>query len=175
MTLASSTKRKLSHVYRTVFDHARMRIWIANAYFVPDDETKASLKAAAGRGVEVRLLVPARGDMRVVVPAARSMYEEFLEAGCAIYEYQPTVMHAKIALIDGCWATIGSCNLDHWSLDVNHEANVGITGSDLVRRMEATYQHDLEQSQQIMLREWRKRPVAQKLKQQLIAMFKDKL
>ncbi|PLS77136.1 MAG: cardiolipin synthase B, partial [Chloroflexi bacterium] len=60
-----------------------------------------------------------------------------------IYEYQPTVLHAKTAIVDSCWATVGSCNLDHWSLDVNYEANIGVSGPSLIRRLEQTFAEDL--------------------------------
>ncbi len=121
------------------------------------------------------MLVPARGDMKIVVPAARSTYAEFLEAGCTIYEYQRTMMHAKIAMIDGCWATIGSCNFDHWSLDVNHEANVTVSDADFVRGMEQIFTHDLEHSERIDLDAWRERPLTDKWKEWAAGMLKSKL
>jgi len=102
---------------------ARERIWLTNAYFVPKGRLLRALMAAARRGVDVRLLIPERCDHAVMYWIAASFYGLLLRAGVQIHEYQPAMLHAKTALIDG-WATVGSTNLNHRSLMHDLEADV---------------------------------------------------
>ncbi len=170
MVLGSSTERTITRAYHAAIAHAREQVLITNAYFVPDEALRATLMQAAARGVVVRIIVPSESDVVGIVPAARQQYDQLLEAGIAIYEYQPTVLHAKTAIVDSCWATVGSCNLDHWSLDVNYEANIGVSGPSLIRRLEQTFAEDLAASRCIDLAEWRERPRLEKLKDQVAGL-----
>ena len=104
---------------------ARQRILIANAYFVPDSRTIAALVAALQRGVQVEIIVPGRHiDTKITRRASRSQWGPLLAAGAAIYEYQPTMYHCKVMVIDDCWVSVGSTNFDNRSFRLNDEANL---------------------------------------------------
>lgn len=104
---------------------ARRTLYIANAYFVPDDDFRAMLIGAARRGVDVRILAPdEQTDVPLVRYAARAHYAELLEGGARIWEYQPAMMHAKTFVVDGVWAGVGSMNFDNRSIAVNEESTL---------------------------------------------------
>ena len=100
--------------------HAKSKVFLTNAYFIPDSHLLDALKNAAERGVDVKLLLPEKTDSIMVFYASRSYYDELLNAGVKIYTRQDALLHAKTALIDGVWSTIGSTNLDWISLYNNH-------------------------------------------------------
>ena len=124
------------------------------AYFVPDPQTLEALKGAAGRGVDVRLVLPAYTDFWAIFHAGRSHYSGLLEAGVKIYERQEALLHAKTAVIDGVWSTVGSTNIDWRSFLHNDELNAVILGPEFGRQMEATFRSDLGNSKRITLEEW---------------------
>lgn len=175
MTLTCGVERGLRQAYLTLLQHARKRVLIANAYFCPDEELLAAFKDAARRGVRVRLILPSMSDHDFMVTAARSTYAELLEAGVEIYEYQPSVLHTKTALVDGCWATIGSCNLDSRSLVFNYEANIGICSRPVVRALERTFKRDLRRSERIRPEHWHRRPLLQKFVEGLLSLVSHHL
>jgi cardiolipin synthase len=175
MTLTCGEERGMRQAYLEMFKQARKRILIANAYFCPDEELRAALKAAARRGVRVRIIVPSKSDHEIMIAAARSTYADLLNAGVEIYEYQPTMLHAKTALVDGCWATVGSCNLDSRSLSFNYEANIGISSRRIVRTLERTFKRDLRRSERIRPEHWRRRPFVQKVAETLVSMISRQL
>lgn len=147
--------------------HARSRIWITQAYFAPDDVFLEVLRDAARRGVDVRLLLPGISDAPLVVQASRADYESLLEAGVRIYEHVGSTLHAKTAVVDGVWSTIGSANLDYRSFLHNHELNAVIIDRDFGRAMEKLFEVDLQRSREILLEAWRGRPVMQRVKETL--------
>ena len=113
---------------------AKTSIDIENAYFVPDKLTVEALCSAARRGVRVRIVVPGRyTDARIGRWAAQGLYGALLEAGIQIYEYQPTMMHCKVLVIDGVWSSVGSANFDDRSFRLNDEANLNVFSEDLAR------------------------------------------
>jgi len=146
---------------------ARERIWITQAYFAPDDRFMELLKQAAHRGVDVRLLVPGVSDSRLVLNASRSRYTELLKAGVRIYENPNDLLHAKTAVMDGVWSTVGSSNLDYRSFLHNDEINAFILGGDFGQKMEAQFEKDLESAREITLDQWRDRPFWQKVREKL--------
>ena len=138
---------------------ARQRLYIANSYFVPDDDLRRLLKAARRRGVDVRILtVSNKTDIKTTWYAGRYRYEELLKAGIRIYEYQPTMMHAKTIVADGLFVTIGSMNFDNRSLAFNNETNLVAFDAGLAREMEQTFLADLAYSTEITLPAFSKRP-----------------
>jgi cardiolipin synthase len=149
----------------SAINSAESQIYITNAYFVPDKQMLAALKEAAGRGVDVRLLLPSRTDSNLVFYASHSYYDELLEAGVKIYERQDALLHAKTAMIDGVWSTVGSSNMDWRSFLNNQEINAVILGQDFADRMQALYEKDLEDSKQITLSEWEHRSLLMRLKE----------
>lgn len=143
---------------------SRRTMYIANSYFVPDDDFRRMLVAAAKRGVDVRILVPGEKiDIKTTWYAGRRRYEELLEGGVRIYEYQPSMMHAKTFVIDGVWSTIGTMNMDNRSLAFNDESNIVALDRTLGAAMDATFLEDLKFSKEIKLEEFRRRPKYQKL------------
>ncbi len=117
-------RRDIERAYLRAIGKARREILIANAYFLPGRRFKRALIHAAARGVRVRLLLQGMNDHPWVHYASRSLYARFLAAGIEIYEYQPSELHAKVAVIDSCWATVGSSNIDPLSLVLSREANI---------------------------------------------------
>jgi cardiolipin synthase A/B len=119
-------QRDIERQYRIAIRAARRRVIIANAYFFPGYRFIRELRAAARRGVDVRLVLQGQPDMPIVKTAATMLYHQLLDAGVRIYEYCERPLHGKVALADEEWATVGSSNLDPLSLALNLEANVVI-------------------------------------------------
>lgn len=159
--------------YLERFRRARRSIWITQAYFVPDDAFLEALVAAAGRGVDVRIIVPSLTDVVPILFASRHLYGRLLEAGVRIFEYQDAVLHAKTAVVDGRWSTVGSSNLDYLSFIRNHEVNAVVTGRDFAREMERTFLKDLERSREVSLADWKSRPATHRFIGYLACRFKE--
>src|SRR5918999_4737413 len=137
---------------------ARTTLYITNSYFVPDDDFRALLTRAAKRGVDVRVLTAGpKTDVKVTWYAGRARYEELLRAGVRIYEYIPTMMHAKAMVVDGLWGTIGSMNFDNRSLAFNNESNLVMLDATLGAQMQRTFVDDLAYAKEIRLDEFRRR------------------
>src|SRR5690606_4549072 len=146
---------------------ARQTIHITNAYFVPDPQLLAALTDAAGRGVEVILVLPSHTDAWATFHAGRSHYTELLKAGVKIFERRDAVMHSKTAIIDGVWSTIGSTNLDWRSFLHNDELNAVILGGNFAREMTVMFAGDLSQSNAIGLRQWQRRSPLLRIKERI--------
>lgn len=131
---------------------------LSAAYFIPDEAAVAELVAAARRGVRVRIILPGeRIDWMVVRRASRARWGPLLEAGAQIHEYQPTMYHVKMMVVDGVWTTVGSTNFDPRSFAINDEANLNVHDAEFARRQTAVFERDLAQSRRITLRDWRQR------------------
>jgi cardiolipin synthase len=117
-------RRAIERAYVEAIGQARERIDIACSYFYPGRAFRRALRRAAARGVRIRLLMQGKIDYRLAGLAARVLYDEMLSRGIRIYEYTPAFLHAKVAVVDGQWATVGSSNIDPLSLLLNLEANV---------------------------------------------------
>lgn len=150
-------RHRLRCIYADAFTAARHHIYLTTPYFVPDHHTQLGLKAAARRGVDVRLLVPGKSDVRITQWAARAAYADLLAAGVRIYEYQPRVLHAKTVVVDGEWAMLGTANLDYRSLFVNYELNLVTRDPDLSSELEQRFVEDLEDSLRIQAAHWGRR------------------
>jgi cardiolipin synthase A/B len=139
-------RTRIERAYRRAIGNAREEIIIANAYFVPGGKMRRALISAAGRGVKVKLLLQGRYEYFMQYYAARPIYGALLRAGVEIHEYSPSFLHAKVAVIDGSWATVGSSNLDPLSLLLAREANVVVedavfAGELRTRLVDAIAQH----------------------------------
>jgi cardiolipin synthase len=147
---AAARHRKLAfYAYHRRVVGARSRIWIANAYFLPNRRMTRALVDAACRGVDVRVIVPGRSDVEIVRHASRAVWARLLDAGARIFEWRPSVLHSKTAVIDGRWATIGSFNLDYRSYASNLELNVSVLNDAFARTVEASFARDLEQCDEV--------------------------
>lgn len=167
--IASNPQEPYSHMYATLLsaiNSAESQVFLTNAYFVPDPQLLAALKEAVSRGADVRLLLPENTDSNLVFYASHSYYDELLSAHVKIYERQGAMLHAKTALIDGVWSTIGSTNLDWRSFTNNQEINAVMLGQDFGAQMQALFESDLTLSKQITLEEWRKRSIGARIKEQ---------
>ncbi|MEO8336415.1 MAG: phospholipase D-like domain-containing protein [bacterium] len=138
---------------------SRKTLYVANSYFVPDDDFRKLLVDARKRGVDVRILtVSKETDVKTTLWAGRSRYEQLLKGGIRIYEYQPSMMHAKTFIVDGIWGSIGSMNFDNRSLAFNNESNFVFMDRGLGAQMDSTFRDDLTRSNEITLVEFQQRP-----------------
>lgn len=145
----------------------QQRIWLATPYFLPTWSVRRSLRRAAGRGVDVRLLLTGpRTDHPSVRYAGHRYYPRLLKSGVQILEYQPCFLHLKMVLIDD-WVSIGSCNFDHWNLHFNLEANLEALDPALTQAVAASFIADFAQSQPISLQAWQSRPLWRRVKQRI--------
>ncbi|MBX8542592.1 phosphatidylserine/phosphatidylglycerophosphate/cardiolipin synthase family protein [Pseudomonas cichorii] len=143
------------------------RIWLATPYFLPTWKVRRSLRKAALRGVDVRLLLTGpRTDHPSVRYAGHRYYPRLLRAGVKIFEYRPRFLHLKMVLIDD-WVSIGSCNFDHWNLRFNLEANLEAIDPSLTRDVVASFEKDFALSANITLADWKARPLWRRVKQRL--------
>lgn len=172
--IGSTPEEPYSQIYSTLIsaiNSAETQVFITNAYFVPDPKLLAALKEAVQRGVDVRLLLPGKTDSQMVLYASRSYYEELLSANVQIYERQDALLHAKTAMIDSVWSTIGSTNLDWRSFTNNQEINAVILGPKFGTQMQTLFEKDLEASKLITLENWRSRSIAARIKERAARLW----
>jgi cardiolipin synthase len=172
--IGSSPDDDFSLIYVTLLSaigSAETEVWLTNAYFVPDPQLLAALKAAAARGVDVRIIVPGSTDSGPVFHAGRSYYDELLQAGVVILERRDALMHSKTAVIDGVWSTVGSTNLDWRSFLHNQEVNAVVLGTEFGDRMRAAFERDVAQSEQVTLKKWRDRPLGVRIKEKFARLW----
>jgi cardiolipin synthase len=158
-------KFEIYKAYLLAMQEAKKSIHITMAYFVPDEQTTKVLKDAARSGVDVRIVLPSVSDSALVYHAGRAQYDELLEAGVKIYEMKLAVLHAKTAVIDGVWSTVGSTNLDTRSFVHNSEVSVIVIGDSFGGEMERAFQEDIRNSTEITLASWRHRPWRMRMKE----------
>ena len=151
--------------YLLAIQEARQSIHLTAAYFAPDMQLLEALKSAARRGVNVQIIFPSISDAGLVFQAGRSFYTELLDAGIKIHQLKASVLHAKTAVIDGTWSTIGSSNLDVRSFLHNSEVNLVILGTDFGTTMESAFQEDLKNSLPVDKDEWAQRPFSDRVKE----------
>ena len=144
--------------YLTAIRGAKQRIWITNAYFLPRIRFLRALGDAAKRGVDVRVMVAGTTDVPAVLYASREIYEVLLRTGVRLYEWEGSVLHAKTAVVDGRWATVGSSNLDMQSLRQNLEANAIIRDPAFAEALERMFVEDMPSCREISEERWYRRP-----------------
>ncbi|HEV8609228.1 MAG TPA: cardiolipin synthase [Thermoanaerobaculia bacterium] len=145
-------------LYSVAISAAERTISLSNSYFVPNDESVSLLIAASKRGVNVRVLVPGKiNDLPVTKAGARSKFGVLLRAGVKIYEYHPTMMHAKTMVVDGLFATVGSTNFDNRSFRYNDEIDLEVYDEDIAGRLEQMFETDLTRSRPYTYEQWARR------------------
>jgi cardiolipin synthase len=157
MAVGSSSRdsyRAQYTMYLSAFKSATRSLYVTNSYFVPDHRVIESLTGAAGRGVDVRLILPSKSDHFLVLKAGKSTYGTLLASGVRIYELRGSLLHAKTAVIDGIWSTVGSTNIEPWSFRANDEINALVLGEGFGREMERLFEDDLKQSDEVTLDQW---------------------
>ncbi len=153
-------RRDIENAYLQAIEQSQLEIIMANAYFFPGSKFRRALMDAAGRGVRVVLLLQGKVEYRLLYYASKALYGSFLDAGIEIHEYHKSLMHAKVAVIDEQWSTVGSSNLDPFSLLLALEANVVVDDKNFA----GTLKHSLEQSiaaraHQIQPNSWKVQPI----------------
>lgn len=166
--IGSTPDDPYSLIYLTLISaigNAEKQVQLTNAYFVPDPQLLKSLIEAAGRGVDVTLILPSHSDSDIVFHAGRAHYSTLLKAGVKIYERHGALLHSKTAMIDGVWSCVGSTNLDWRSFLDNDEVNAVILGRDFAQQMQAMFDKDLAASKAIDLEAWEERPLMFRIKE----------
>ena len=164
--IGSSPQQDISRYYVTLISSMRnadQRIWLTTAYFVPTSEELETLKDAAERGVDVRLMLPANSDAGPAMAVARSHYTDLLESGVRIFEIDGIILHSKTVTIDGVWSAIGSSNFDHRSVLFNDEVDAIVLGTDTARDLEERFEEDRKVAKEIDLETWRQRPLTERI------------
>ncbi len=159
--------------YKYAIDNAKDFIYITNAYFLPDGIISRSLKRAVMRGVDVRIILPFKTDHPYVRLASFPLVKNFITHGIKIYEWKKEVLHAKTAVIDGVWVSVGSHNLDHISLHYNLELNMNIFDSDIGRKMKELFENDLSSSKLLTVNDIKNLPLSTKLTSRILYFFRD--
>ncbi len=155
----------------SAISHAERSIRLTMAYFVPDQQTVAALCEAARRGVDVQLILPGFSDFWAVFHAGRSHYTTLLEAGVRIYERRDAMLHAKTAVVDGVWSTVGSANMDMRSFLHNDEVNVVVLGEEFAQQMQDMFDTDLGNAVPVDAAGWAARPLHLRLQEWLARMW----
>ena len=172
--IGSTPDDPYSLIYLTLISaigNAEKQVYLTNAYFVPDPQLLKSLIDAAGRGVDVKLILPSHSDSAVVFHAGRSHYSSLLEGGVKLYERNGALLHSKTAVIDGVWSTVGSTNLDWRSFLDNDEINAVILGREFAQKMQAQFARDLAASEAIDLESWERRPLSFRFKEWMARLW----
>jgi cardiolipin synthase len=155
---------------------ARKSLHLTSAYFAPRPAFIEALTDAAQRGVDVRVLVPgSHTDKDFVRQAGHSVYEELLEGGVRIYEFCPTMIHAKTLTIDGSWSSVGSVNFDNRSFQLQDEVTLCISSSEFAGRLDEQFRQDLERSAEIDLERWNGRPLHARASEAVIRLARREL
>jgi cardiolipin synthase len=162
----------LKRLYLLAFAMARRGIDITTPYFVTDESTHWAFEDAIRRGVRIRLLVESEvTDAKPVKYSSRAAYERLLELGVEIYEYRPTMMHAKVLVVDGVWSMFGSANFDNRSLELNDELNIVVSSRELAARFLEDFERDLQASERLELSKWQQRPAIDKVREKFWSFF----
>jgi cardiolipin synthase A/B len=170
----SSEDHPLRLWFLQTFVSARQKLYITTPYFVPDGATREVVANRARSGVDVRIVLPdEHTDAKPIRLTSHSYYEELMEAGVHVYEYQPTMMHTKGVVVDGVWSVVGSANMDIRSKELNSENVLGILDEGFGRQMEEAFLADLKVSQEIGLEEWRRRGWWAKTKERVAVLFAE--
>lgn len=164
-------RRLIERTYLQRVRTARERIFITNSYFIPSRLLRHALAQAVRRGVEVCVLVPGISDVTAVAYAANRLYAWLLVRGIRIYEWRHSVLHAKTAVIDGAWCTVGTHNLDHRSLAYNMEVTVTVEDRAVAAELERRMRQDIARSDRVDLEVWRFRSLGRRILEELFYLF----
>jgi len=173
--ISSTPDQPVPNIYATYMSailNAEKTIHITQAYFVPDDEMLEALSRSAQQDVDVKIIVPGVSDFWMPIYAGRSKYSNLLKSGVKLYERRGALLHSKTAVIDGVWSTVGSSNLDSRSFLHDAEVNAIILGTDFAEKMEEMFEADLAESDEVILEEWEKRPLMNRILERVALFFK---
>jgi len=156
-------------LFQTLMASAQKSILITTPYFLPDRSARDEMVCAVrDRGVDVQVITPSdKSDHLLVRRSSRRLYGDLLKAGARIYEYQPTMIHAKTMVIDGQWTIVGSTNFDNRSFGLNDEVNLAVFDEKFAARVAEEFARDRRESREVTYDKWRRRSVIEKLHEQL--------
>jgi len=155
----------------TAINTAEETIFITTPYFIPNNQILTSLCTASRIGIEVKMIIPEIGDSVIARYATNSYIEQLLESGVQVYQYQKGMVHAKTMVVDGMLSSIGSCNLDNRSFDINFEINAILYDRKVASEMTEIYHQDLEECKELSLKKWLQRPAAEKVREALARLW----
>jgi cardiolipin synthase len=145
-------------MYLLSIEASRQELLLESPYFIPDKLTSDTLVAARKRGVRVRIIVPGpHMDQESVHFASKAQWGDLLKAGVEIFEYQPTMMHCKLMVVDGLWTSVGSSNLDNRSFELNCEANLNVLDAAFAAEQTRSFEEDVGKSRPVDYQEWQRR------------------
>lgn len=167
----SGGSESMELMYLLAITAAKKSIHLSSAYFVPDELVLQALVNAVERGVKVQVIVPGKYiDTETVRRASRGQWGDLLKAGVEIFEYQPTMFHCKVMVVDELLVSVGSTNFDDRSFRLNDEANLNVYSEEFAQHKIAIFQEDLQQSRRITLEQWQSRPLMEKLLEHTLAL-----
>ena len=167
---------KMELMFLTAIASAQDHIRVGMAYFVPDETALKQLIDARKRGVEIDVIVPNElTDVPIVRKGSRHFWGDLLRAGVRIYEFQPTMYHPKVLIVDDMWTSFGSANFDERSLRLNDEASLNVYGTDFTSTQIGMFEADKQRSREIRLEEWEARPLSQKVTDWLASTLRSQL
>jgi cardiolipin synthase len=164
-------------LHHTIICCARERLWIQNPYFIPEPDAIDAFAKAVRRGVDVQIMVPSTeaSDMRIVQHAAHRNFQQLLDAGVRILEYDRTLLHQKVMTVDGVWCSIGSSNFDDRSFETNDEVTLGFLDRALARRLEEIFEADRAHCIELDAAKWKKRGLVHRAKDSALYLFNEVL
>jgi cardiolipin synthase len=172
----SGGSESMELMYLLIISAAARTIDLSAAYFVPDEISRDAIVDAVKRGVRVRIITPGpHTDAETVRRASRALWGDLLAAGAEIYEYQPTMYHAKVLVVDDLLVSVGSTNFDDRSFRLNDEASLNIFDEQFARRQVEIFERDLALSRRMTLERWRSRPLAEKVWEHAAALLGPQL
>ena len=172
----SSGSESMQLMYHLAITAAERSIDLSVAYFVPDELTQKHLMDALARGVRVRFITPGEHtDTDTVKAASRATWGPLLQAGAQIYEYQPTMYHCKVMIVDQLLVSVGSTNFDNRSFRLNDEANLNVYDAAFARRQTEVFEDDLKRSRRVTYEEWLNRPLREKAHEKLTGWLRSQL
>jgi len=172
----SSGSESMQLMYHLAITAAERSIDFSVAYFVPDELTRKLLTDALQRGVRLRFITPgANTDTETVKAASRATWGPLLQAGAQIYEYEPTMYHCKVMIVDNRMVSVGSTNFDNRSFRLNDEANLNVYDPAFAARQSAVFEDDLQHARRVTYEDWRERPWREKLAERMAALLGSQL
>lgn len=161
----------ISFVFLKAITLAKRCVYIQSPYFLPSDSLLKALQSAALAGVDVRLMIPRQSDSAMLRLATGSYYKECLLSGIKIYLYEPTIMHAKVVIVDDEFVTAGSTNFDFRSFEHNFEVNTLVYSKEFNEKMKGIFESDMEQCTRLLLSKWKQRPLMQKALESIVRLI----
>jgi cardiolipin synthase A/B len=172
---ASEGSESVRLMYLLSIASARRNVRIAAAYFVPDDLSLQTLVTARKRGVVIEIVLPSKSDTKVTEKASRARWGDLLREGVAIYEYQPTMYHCKVMIVDDVWVSVGSTNFDSRSFRLNDEANLNVFDQEFAQTQIEAFEADKSRSTRISLEMWQRRPWTEKVMAHAAGLLRSQL